>query len=117
MDTRPVTRCSGPWGAGLRDAAGGAGFVARYGGEEFTVIVVNPTLGSLRMLAETVRKTIAERSVVHDGITLSVTVSVGAAMIRPADDTDDAATRLVEKADRLLYRAKHNGRNRVELMG
>jgi diguanylate cyclase (GGDEF)-like protein len=76
--------------------------VARYGGEEFALILTNtPTAGAMRM-AERIRQAV-ER-------TLPCTISIGLTTFggRMKDFQD-----LVRSADRALYRAKHEGRNRI----
>jgi diguanylate cyclase (GGDEF)-like protein len=56
------------------------------------------------------RAAIAETTIDIAGLQLPVTASVGVAVHEPTDE----AKCLFDKADRALYRAKHNGRNRVE---
>lgn len=98
----------------LRETAGSALFVARYGGEEFAVIAGAMTGERLRALAERLRQALEHRTIQHEGVQLRVTASFGAATIRRTSDVPDGG-RLIEAADRQLYAAKRNGRNRVEL--
>jgi diguanylate cyclase (GGDEF)-like protein len=83
--------------------------VGRYGGEEFALLMPtdeeDPTLA-----AERLRSAIGETPVATRAGALSVTVSVGAARLHP-DDVDIGA--LLGRADRRLYEAKRDGRNRV----
>ncbi|MFH1263690.1 MAG: diguanylate cyclase [Pseudomonadota bacterium] len=84
--------------------------VCRHGGEEFAVILVNTSaIGAFRM-AERIVAAVARSRFQHEGLTLRVTVSVGAASF-----PEDAKEReeLIERADRALYRAKRTGRNRA----
>lgn len=87
-------------------------FVARFGGEEFVVIFPNTPLAGARIAAERLREAIAKADFkARDGADLPrVTVSTGLAQSGP--DQDVAA--LLERADKCLYVAKNNGRNRVE---
>jgi two-component system cell cycle response regulator len=63
------------------------------------------------LIAERLRKAIASRSFAVGGRQLlPVTVSVGLAMLEGADDSLE---RLLKRADMALYKAKHEGRNRV----
>jgi diguanylate cyclase (GGDEF)-like protein len=78
---------------------------ARYGGEEFAAILVNSDLDHAVSLAEHMRK-VVER----DG---GITISVGIASRVPTPSDDPLA--LVADADDALYRAKHEGRNRVRV--
>lgn len=96
----------------LQDVARGAALVARYGGEEFAVIV-NQSAAEVRGLAEQIRSAIERRSVEHAGKRMNVTASFGIADTT-AGKSDVSPTQLVELADRQLYQAKRNGRNRVE---
>lgn len=85
--------------------------IARYGGEEFVFVapVVTDPEG-LRQAAERIRRNLSEIEVDVGGLILRVTVSVGA--IASSKITSPEASRaLVQAADRLLYQAKHLGRN------
>ncbi len=89
--------------------------VARYGGEEFAVILPETdTEGTLRV-AEKMREAVARLSVRHDASKVSdkVTLSIGVACMSPRGG--DNPDMLLAAADDALYRAKHAGRNRVEL--
>jgi diguanylate cyclase (GGDEF)-like protein/PAS domain S-box-containing protein len=83
--------------------------VARWGGEEFMAIVFNVDRARLAALAENIRVLVSRSSVVADGADISVTVSIGATLMRPGDDRES----LVTRADALMYRSKSEGRNRV----
>lgn len=88
--------------------------LGRYGGEEF-LIALGPCddLDGARLVAERIRARIAERPVKTEWGEISVTASLGVAFCDQA--TDGLAQTLVQAADRALYRAKHAGRNRVEI--
>ncbi|TCD13493.1 GGDEF domain-containing protein [Oricola cellulosilytica] len=83
--------------------------VARYGGEEIVVMVCDSV--NIRDLAERIRQSIEGTAVLLGGIPLMVTVSVGYQIVRSFNITFEDA---FERADAALYRAKDNGRNRVE---
>jgi two-component system, cell cycle response regulator len=83
--------------------------VGRYGGEEFLLVSSRPA-DSLGQLAENVRLSIAAEPIVASTVELPVTASLGYASYCPRQD----AEALLRAADEALYRAKHNGRNRVE---
>jgi diguanylate cyclase (GGDEF)-like protein len=85
----------------------------RYGGEEFTVILPETDQATAMHRAEQIRKAVIGMQVRHHGELLgSLTVSIGMALQAPHGNDPD---RLLQAADRALYRAKHAGRNRVEL--
>ena len=81
--------------------------IGRFGGEEFAVIVPESIEFAAR-IAERLRAGFAEAGVVIGGREIGATVSIGAA---PSYDADIGA--LLARADAALYRAKHDGRNRV----
>jgi two-component system cell cycle response regulator len=83
---------------------------ARYGGEEFMILLANTNSQSASELAERIRAAIETQAFVYDEKRLPVTISVGVAELRY--DVESAQT-LVKSADKALYHAKANGRNRV----
>ena len=87
-------------------------FVARYGGEEFVVILPGTPLSGASAAAERVRARIAGETFAFDDAPAlpPVHVSIGIADLR----AEDTAVTLLGRADANLYRAKQNGRNRVE---
>lgn len=86
--------------------------VARFGGEEFVVSMANATEEEAMQVAERLRLSLLEEPVVLSADRpLAITASIGVALSRPGDTLDD----LTSAADAALYRAKANGRNRVEL--
>jgi diguanylate cyclase (GGDEF)-like protein len=82
----------------------------RVGGEEFVVFLTGTGAADAHAFAELLRAEIAAASCTIDaGVVLSITASFGVAL-RHADEPFDA---LMARADRALYHAKENGRNRV----
>ncbi len=85
----------------------------RYGGEEFTLIMPEATLQVAQERAEAIRVAVESMRVNHQGTMLPpVTVSIGVASYPGDGRTPEAVLRA---ADDALYRAKHAGRNRVEV--
>ena len=84
--------------------------VARYGGEEFVAVLPSTAIEGALTLAERVRHAIADESLPTERQVIPVTISIGVASLRDEDEDVDA---LLRRADRALYRAKLEGRNRV----
>jgi len=85
--------------------------VARIGGEEFVIIMPNTTLVNAHKFAERLRKKIAKLEINVADKQISVTVSIGVSQWK-SDYFTNAET-FVAHADKSLYLAKNNGRNRV----
>ncbi len=84
---------------------------ARWGGEEFVLLLPDTDLDAARGLAERLRQRLQDTSIHGVQPPLRITASLGVAVLQPNDELDD----LVARADAALYRAKENGRNRVEV--
>ena len=90
-----------------------ADFVARYGGEEFALILAGSSLEKGEQLGEKIRHNIMEAKIPHreNPNGTIITLSLGVASLIP--DETKRETDLVAQADRALYEAKNQGRNRV----
>jgi diguanylate cyclase (GGDEF)-like protein len=86
--------------------------LARFGGEEFVVLLRGIRLSEAGIVAERVRRKVADTHFEHDGKLLALTISVGGASYGPGADQEMS---LVSAADVALYAAKSGGRNRVKL--
>ncbi|NGZ27533.1 MAG: diguanylate cyclase [Magnetococcales bacterium] len=84
----------------------GTDILCRWGGEEFVVLAANTSLSSARVLADRIRSQVAASPMEPVG---AITVSLGVAECK----RDESLERWFERADRALYRAKQEGRNRV----
>ena len=84
--------------------------LGRLGGEEFVLLMPDTDAVQARRGAERMRVEVERTPVTFFGTFRSLTVSIGVAEYR-AEDGD--FSRLLQRADRALYSAKHSGRNRV----
>ena len=90
-----------------------ADFVARYGGEEFAAVLPNTDLEGAVCVAENIRSAVENLKIEHRSSDAApvVTLSLGVACARPG--TGNALEILLTTADKALYTAKEEGRNRV----
>ncbi|HXI14431.1 MAG TPA: diguanylate cyclase [Thermoanaerobaculia bacterium] len=89
--------------------------LARYGGDEFAVLLPEATLADAAVIAERVRSAVESLRVDGNSAQLRMSISVGVAAVPKADTPTHV--HFLEAADRALYRAKEQGRNRVRLDG
>jgi diguanylate cyclase (GGDEF)-like protein len=85
--------------------------LARYGGEEFVINLPDTTQDQALVVAERLRRAVEASAVVSDAGAIRFTVSVGVATCSHRTPLSEA----IAHADKALYAAKQNGRNRVEL--
>ncbi len=90
---------------------------SRYGGEEFVILLPNTEVELALQIAERVRAAVAAEPVaLKDGRGVDITVSIGVAAVRPAEENRELKSlgeELLARADVALYSAKGSGRNRV----
>lgn len=89
--------------------------VARFGGEEYAVILPNTRLDEAKQSAVRLCNMINKLNIIHEASSIAnhITISVGVACMCPGERLLD--TELIQMADEALYRAKGNGRNRIEV--
>ena len=83
----------------------------RLGGEEFAILMLNCDEEKLFKTAEKIRKEIEKFSLNFEDKVINFTISIGAYL----GSNESSLDSILEKADELLYKAKNNGRNRVEI--
>ena len=88
---------------------------ARYGGEEFAFILPRTSLEEAAAVAERIRSDISSLEVSVDAGVIKATVSIGLAGF--PDSKTANVQELLAFADQALYRAKHGGKNRVQVHG
>ena len=90
--------------------------VYRWGGEEFMVLLPGTNIEGTLQVAENIRKNVADAQINLDGEAAFVTISIGAGAIVPNIhmEFDKDFIKFLKDLDKALYRAKENGRNRIE---
>jgi diguanylate cyclase (GGDEF)-like protein len=83
--------------------------VARLGGEEFGIVAPDMEMEALTKFGERVRRAISKLVVEDGNVRLTVTASLGLAVSDGAENPEE----LYKRADRMLYKAKRTGRNRI----
>ncbi|OAT21559.1 putative heme-regulated two-component response regulator [Buttiauxella noackiae ATCC 51607] len=95
----------------LHEYARSSDYVFRYGGEEFMLLLVETTLSQAQLLTERLRNYIASQKIEVD-VDTSFNVTISAGLVEFDNHPD--YQRLINKADKMLYQAKNNGRNCIE---
>ncbi len=80
----------------------------RYGGEEFCIYLPHTDLAGGEYVAERIRKAMCRKPVVHEGIEIPISASLGVTHYRSKDNSHE---QLIKEADTALYYSKENGRN------
>ncbi|MBW2229725.1 MAG: sensor domain-containing diguanylate cyclase [Deltaproteobacteria bacterium] len=89
--------------------------LARYGGDEFTILLVDTAHDAAMSIAERIRRTIADHSFeVGPADRIHLTISIGVSTCPVHGTTREE---LLDSADKAMYRAKSEGRNRVSSAG
>ncbi|RJG41944.1 diguanylate cyclase domain-containing protein [Motilimonas pumila] len=85
--------------------------VARFGGEEFAVVMPLSDEAGAEQLAQKLMTALQQANIAHrhSQVSEQLTFSIGLAVMRPT--LDDTIECLIERADKALYQAKHQGRN------
>ncbi len=82
----------------------------RYGGEEFFIVLPHTTLEEAAGIAERFRVSIENLQISYEGHVVEIRASLGVAQYRGGE----SRASWIDRADKAMYRAKQNGRNRVE---
>lgn len=99
---------------GLKTSLNRAGdLIARYGGEEFVAILPNTELAGAIKIGETMRERVIQLAVPHEGSTIAPVVTISIGVVACSAFEDMRPLDIIEYADRALYEAKKEGRNRI----
>lgn len=85
---------------------------ARYGGEEFVLLLPDTDFDGAYHMARRIKQAFAEQEVAEGDVSTVISVSIGVASEVP--ERKDQQEALLKRADQWLYKAKQNGRNRIE---
>jgi diguanylate cyclase (GGDEF)-like protein len=97
----------------LKNSVRESDIVIRYGGEEFLILLQNiQNLNDAKIVAEKIRKTVENTEIKLEDKTIKKTVSIGISIF---PEHCEKGWECVKYADFALYKAKRNGRNRVEI--
>jgi len=95
----------------LRDGVRRQDVVGRVGGDEFVTLLYDCTRAEARQIMSRVLNCVGAEPVRHDDVTATVTVSIGVVWVDPNHAAPPFGA-LVKRADRAMYDAKHDGRNK-----
>ncbi|MBI5449913.1 MAG: GGDEF domain-containing protein [Gammaproteobacteria bacterium] len=84
----------------------------RAGGEEFILLLSNTDINGALLISERIRRNIEETQYSFDNHQIPVTASFGVANFKDGDSSET----LLARADKAMYKAKHNGRNNVQML-
>lgn len=92
-------------------------FIARYGGEEFVAVLPYTDTHEVLPIAEQIKAAVENLHIEHRDSQVAdhITVSLGVVSAQP-DQQDTCAETMLQTADNALYRAKSQGRNRIEIV-
>lgn len=90
-----------------------ADLIARYGGEEFVMVLPETDAQGAKAIAEHALRQVADLNIPHNRSSVADYLTVSIGLVTMLKDTGTSSVSFIETADRNLYRAKQNGRNRV----
>ena len=96
----------------LKNSCRSYDLAGRLGGEEFTLILPDTAMPEIIAIAKRVHSSIGEKPFLVEGHSLTVTICIGVSCTRQNEEDFIPA---LKRADIELYRAKNNGRNRIEI--
>jgi diguanylate cyclase len=96
----------------IRNALHGTDTMARYGGEEFVVLLPDTDANGAEAVMRRLQRELTKHFFLHHNERVLITFSAGVSLVKPGDDSIVSA---IERADAALYRAKHQGKNRVAI--
>lgn len=87
--------------------------VGRYGGEEFMLVLPGAAEDAAERTAERLRELVIAEQIPHEKSRVANTITISQGVVTFAPDIDQSPADIVKRADKALYRAKHQGRNAI----
>jgi len=87
--------------------------IFRFGGEEFMIILNRITKEKAYQTANRILETIRKNKLIYKSDTINITLSIGLCQHQNGDTIET----IVERTDKLLYKAKNSGKNKIEMQG
>ena len=97
----------------LKDQLRNIDMVFRYGGEEFLVLLSGTPREGAQLVGERLREAVQGLQCVAQGKPVKMSISLGCATLEAGESADS----LLQRADKALYSAKRDGRNRLAIAG
>ncbi len=88
-------------------------YISRYGGEEFLILLIEQKPENAKVVAERIRKSVADLPFSTSVGKIAVTISVG---VTAANSQTSSINMMIKTVDKALYRSKENGRDRVTMI-
>ncbi len=88
-------------------------YISRYGGEEFLILLIEQKPDNAKVVAERIRKSVAEQPFATSVGMINVSISAG---VTGANSQVSSISMMIKTVDKALYKSKENGRNRVTLI-
>jgi len=84
--------------------------IGRVGGEEFSVLLPETDINSALYIAERLRNKVEKSTIDHEDVKISITISIGTTQ---SDAGDHSVDDIIIRADKAMYNAKNEGRNKI----
>jgi len=97
----------------LRSIVRKSDHIFRFGGEEFMIVLNRVTKNKAYQTANRILETIRKNKLIYKSDTINITISVGLCQHQKGDTIET----IVDRTDKLLYKAKNSGKNKIEMQG
>lgn len=91
------------------------GIAIRYGGEEIVIILPNTSIDKAKIIANKIQSSISEKNIEHKYSNVSDKLTISMGIYNKVYLYNDNIYNIIDNADKALYKAKSNGKNRYEI--